>query len=95
MHQGTETAFIATPGGGDGPHDLTIHVAQVSRGNEADASEGMPAVGAAGRGLLLSVGWEVRPGMMVGLEREYDARGELAEVRSKTAVRGGWVGGPM
>lgn len=67
----------------------------MSRGKEADESEGMPVAGAGGRGLLLSVGWEVRPGMMVGLEREYDAGGQLAEVRSRTAVRGGWVGGPM
>lgn len=67
----------------------------MSRGNEADKSEGMPTAGVVGRGLLLSVGWEVRPGMIVGLEREYDSQGVLAEVRTKTAVRGGWVGGPM
>ncbi len=30
-----------------------------------------------------------------GVEREYDACGELLEVRSRTAVRGGWVGGRM
>lgn len=30
-----------------------------------------------------------------GVQREYDAGGELLEVRSRTAVRGGWVGGRM
>jgi hypothetical protein len=30
-----------------------------------------------------------------GLEREYDAAGALMEVRSRTAVLGGWVGGRM
>ena len=32
---------------------------------------------------------------LAGVQREYDAGGELLEVRSRTAVRGGWVGGRM
>ena len=38
---------------------------------------------------------QVRPGMIVAIEREYEASGQLSEVRSRTAVRGGWVGGRM
>jgi hypothetical protein len=30
-----------------------------------------------------------------GLQREYSAEGMLMEVRSRTAVKGGWVGGRM
>ena len=40
-------------------------------------------------------GLQVRPGMVIAMEREYEAGGQLAEVRSRTAVRGGWVGGRM
>ena len=34
--------------------------AQVSRGRDGDASEGMPVAGDSNRGFLLSTGWEVR-----------------------------------
>ena len=40
-------------------------------------------------------GLQVRPGMIIAIEREYEATGQLSEVRSRTAVRGGWVGGRM
>ncbi len=33
--------------------------------------------------------------LAVGVQREYTADGLLAEVRSRTAVKGGWVGGRM
>ena len=33
--------------------------------------------------------------VLAGLQREYDASGALTEVRSRTAVLGGWVGGRM
>ena len=39
--------------------------------------------------------WRCGAGMAAGLQREYDASGALTEVRSRTAVLGGWVGGRM
>ena len=71
---------------------------QVSRGEEGDSREGFPAPGlgaGTARGLRISVGWLVREGTLIGLQREYDSEGHLTEVRSRTAVRGGWVGGQM
>lgn len=32
---------------------------------------------------------------MTLVEREYDGSGALTEVRARTAVKGGWVGGRM
>lgn len=48
-------------------------------------------------GLLLSAGWGPSDGrgLLSLVEREYDGAGHLTEVRFRTAVRGGWVGGRM
>jgi len=67
---------------------------QVSRGAVADEVEGM-STSDTGRGLLISFSWLVRPGMMISMQREYDACGDLMEVRSRSAVEGTWVGGRM
>lgn len=67
---------------------------QVSRGAVADEVEGM-STSDTGRGLLISFSWLVRPGMMISMQREYDACGDLMEVRSRSAVEGTWVGGCM
>ena len=67
---------------------------QVSRGAVADEVEGM-SNSDMGRGLLISFSWLVRPGMMISMQREYDACGDLMEVRSRSAVEGTWVGGRM
>ena len=48
-----------------------------------------------GRGVLLTFSWLVRSGMMISMQREYDAAGDLMEVRSRSAVEGSWVGGRM
>lgn len=66
----------------------------VSRGAVADEVEGM-STSDTGRGLLISFSWLVRPGMMISMQREYDACGDLMEVRSRSAVEGTWVGGRM
>lgn len=47
------------------------------------------------RGLVLSLAWLVREGMVVYIEREYEAGGQLLEVRSGSAVKGAWAGGRM
>lgn len=67
---------------------------QVSRGALADEVEGM-SNSDMGRGLLISFSWLVRPGMMISMQREYDACGDLMEVRSRSALEGTWVGGRM
>lgn len=41
------------------------------------------------------VAQKVAHACFAGLQREYDALGALTEVRSRTAVLGGWVGGKM
>jgi hypothetical protein len=66
----------------------------VSRGQSADEDEGMDMAGT-GRGFLISFAWLVRQGMLISMQREYDAAGELLEVRSRSAVKGQWVGGSM
>ena len=33
--------------------------------------------------------------MVISMQREYDATGDLMEVRSRSAVEGAWVGGRM
>ena len=58
---------------------------QVTRGREGDLQEGMPESAVAARGLLVTTLWVVREGMAIGLEREYDARGRLVEVRLRRA----------
>ncbi|KAL0043699.1 hypothetical protein WJX82_003553 [Trebouxia sp. C0006] len=50
----------------------------VSRGAVADEVEGM-STSDTGRGLLISFSWLVRPGMMISMQREYDACGDLME----------------
>ena len=37
----------------------------------------------------------VADGVVSLVEREYDGHGTLTEVRARTAVKGGWVGGRM
>ncbi|EIE22064.1 hypothetical protein COCSUDRAFT_66811 [Coccomyxa subellipsoidea C-169] len=69
-------------------------VPPVSRGRAADAQEGMETEGQ-GRGLCVSFHWLVNERTLIGLQREYSADGLLMEVRSRTAVKGGWVGGRM
>lgn len=73
---------------------LAAQSLQVSRGAVADEVEGM-STSDTGRGLLISFSWLVRPGMMISMQREYDACGDLMEVRSRSAVEGTWVGGRM
>lgn len=67
---------------------------QVSRGEMADQVEGF-STSNTGRGVLLTFSWLVRPGMMISMQREYDAAGDLMEVRNRSAVEGSWVGGRM
>jgi hypothetical protein len=50
---------------------------------------------AAPKGLLFSFWWLVSEGTAMMVEREYDGRGYLVEVRHGTAVKGGWAGGAM
>ncbi|KAK9909661.1 hypothetical protein WJX75_005765 [Coccomyxa subellipsoidea] len=69
-------------------------VPPVSRGAAGDAQEGMETE-RQGRGLCISFHWLVNERTLVGLQREYSAEGMLMEVRSRTAVKGGWVGGRM
>lgn len=71
------------------------HTLQASRGREADASEGVDT--RVPPGLLISCGWGPPDGrgLLTLVEREYDGTGQLAEVRHRTAVLGGWVGGRM
>lgn len=64
-----------------------------SRGTEADVSEGVDLT--APCGFLISAGWAASDGVMSLVEREYDGMGFLTEVRARTAVRGGWIGGSM
>ena len=45
-----------------------------------------------GRVVLLTFSWMVRSGMVISMQREYDATGDLMEVRSRSAVEGSWVG---
>eukprot|EP00897_Mesotaenium_endlicherianum_P008707 jgi/Mesen1/7865/ME000042S07310 len=45
--------------------------------------------------LLAGVGWLSDEGSRLYLERVYDSRGLLQEVRSGSEVKGGWVGGRM
>eukprot|EP00879_Flechtneria_rotunda_P029684 GHRR01032123.1.p1 GENE.GHRR01032123.1~~GHRR01032123.1.p1 ORF type:complete len:450 (+),score=206.08 GHRR01032123.1:188-1351(+) len=47
------------------------------------------------RGLLIGLHWLVDGGSCVFVERQYDADGQLMEVRHGTAVKGGWSGGRM
>ncbi|KAK9808796.1 hypothetical protein WJX72_003812 [[Myrmecia] bisecta] len=56
-----------------------------------------PPVEGAGRnrGIIISFSWMARDNMLIGVQREYDAAGELLEVRTQTAIRDGWVGGRM
>ncbi len=68
---------------------LHLSHAQVSRGNDGDSEEGMQA--SSSRGLLISTAFLARDGMLISMQREYDAGGSLTEVRSRSAVRGGWV----
>eukprot|EP00891_Asterochloris_glomerata_P000611 jgi/Astpho2/611/Aster-04455 len=74
------------------PHRLMVElrmVPAVSRGNDGDSEEGMQA--SSSRGLLISTAFLARDGMLISMQREYDAGGSLTEVRSRSAVRGGWV----
>ena len=47
------------------------------------------------RALLVTALWSPREGTVVGLQREYDAGGDLVEVRARTAVRTDVAGGSM
>ena len=47
------------------------------------------------RALLVTALWSPRDGTVVGLQREYDAGGDLVEVRARTAVRTDVAGGSM
>ncbi len=54
------------------------------------------------RGLLICTGWAPdgaarRPDelLLSLVERQYDGTGRLTEVRSRTSVKNGWVGGRM
>jgi len=47
------------------------------------------------RALLVTCLWSPRDGTVVGLQREYDAAGDLVEVRARTAVRTDVAGGSM
>lgn len=79
----------------NGPYCQPLYLdSQVSRGEVADKVEGI-SPSSTGRGVLLTFSWLVRPGMMISMQREYDAAGDLMEVRSRSAVEGSWVGGRM
>ena len=83
------------PGGeAGGPAVLEVAMlSPVSRGPDADTSEGMAPP--PGRALLVAVTWWPRDGTAVGVAREYDARGGLVEARCRSAVRADVAGGSM
>lgn len=65
-------------------------------GAEADSdSEGDDSAPLLRRALLVTALWSPRDGTVVGLQREYDAGGDLVEVRARTAVRTDVAGGSM
>ncbi|CAL8461581.1 g1112 [Coccomyxa elongata] len=106
VYFGSETAQEWGPGKGDLgdsggafwlPNNAVLElcmVPPVSRGAQGDAQEGMETEGT-GRGICISFHWLVNERTLIGLQREYSADGMLTEVRSRTAVKGGWVGGRM
>ena len=51
--------------------------------NDDSASGDSPLLG---RALLVTALWSPRDGTVLGLQREYDAGGDLVEVRARTAV---------
>jgi hypothetical protein len=68
--------------------------------DDADSSseeeeEGSSAPPLLRRALLVTALWSPRDGTVVGLQREYDAGGDLVEVRARTAVRTDVAGGSM
>ena len=69
-------------GGGEGDSD----------DSDADSSPPPPLLR---RALLVTALWSPRDGTVVGLQREYDAGGDLVEVRARTAVRTDVAGGSM
>ncbi|CAL5219058.1 g818 [Coccomyxa viridis] len=74
---------------------LELHmIPPTSRGSDGDAEEGME-LQAQGRGLCISFSWLINDKTLIGLQREYDADGNLLEVRSRTAILGNWAGGRM
>jgi len=61
-------------------------------GGERDSDSDAPLLR---RALLVTALWSPRDGTVVGLQREYDAGGDLVEVRARTAVRTDVAGGSM
>lgn len=47
----------------------------------------------AARGLMVGLHWLIDQGSCEFVERQYDAEGQLVEVRHGSAVLGGWCGG--
>lgn len=64
--------------------------------NDSDSESGdSPPPPLLRRALLVTALWSPRDGTVVGLQREYDASGDLVEVRARTAVRTDVAGGSM
>lgn len=107
MHQGQEAQQWWKPKEGEPGEDggtfwlpgeafVEMHMADdVSADQAAHATHGNGKACTAGRGLSIIFGWMPRKGTLISMCRTYDSEGNLQEVRSRTAVAGGWVGGTM
>ena len=76
-------------GGGEGERDGN------DSDSDPDSDDDASAPPLLRRALLVTALWSPRDGTVVGLQREYDAGGDLVEVRARTAVRTDVAGGSM
>ncbi|KAK9834414.1 hypothetical protein WJX74_001305 [Apatococcus lobatus] len=75
------------------PNNVLVELLMTDQGASRPAGSKVRRTSRSPRGMIISFSWLQRKDIMLGVQRHYDHQGELTEIRNRTAVRGGWVGG--